>query len=368
VKPGSGASSAADADTDPVGQTDAAARKPELITRLTRRRAASGLSQAGMAKLMGTSQPAVARFESGRHDAQLSTVRRYAGALGLSLGLVEDQGTQAEGSGARSEGEAPGSPARGQASHDHPPPADIGPKGRPGQRPDSSVPAAVTGEPGWPEAGRVLTWRQQKVLQVIRDSVQRRGYPPSLREIGEAVGLTSASSVSYQLSTLQSKGYLRRDAGRARTVEVRPQGQPAAAPGGEIDEETIRGILPPETVSVPVMSRMAAGGLALADESIEDFFSLPRQVVGEGSLFLLQVAGDGMKDHVKHGDWVAVRRQLDAHDGDVVAAMFGGEAVVRVFRPSGSKVWLMPHDPTYPAIDAEEASILGPVIALLRRF
>jgi repressor LexA len=205
------------------------------------------------------------------------------------------------------------------------------------------------------------------VLQVIRDSVERRGYPPSLREIGEAVGLASASSVSYQLATLQSKGYLRRDAGRARTVEVRPLGQPAAAPDGETGEDTITGFLPPETVSVPVMGRMAAGGLALADESIEDFFSLPRQVVGEGSLFLLRVSGDGMGAHVKDGDWVAVRRQPDADDGDVVAAMFDGEAVVRVFRPSGSKVWLMPYNSTYPAIDAEEASILGRVIALLRR-
>ena len=360
MKPGSGASSAADADPDGVGQKETAGRKPELITRLTRRRAASGLSQAGMARLMGTSQPAVARFESGRHDAQLSTVRRYAGALGLSLGLVDDQGTSAA--------SADHPPPRDHPQRPAPPPADTGANGQPGQKRDSSVPAAVTEGPGWPEAGRVLTWRQQKVLQVIRDSVQRRGYPPSLREIGEAVGLTSASSVSYQLSTLQSKGYLRRDAGRARTVEVRPLGQPAAAPDGEIDEETTTGIQPPETVSVPVMGRMAAGGLALADESVVDFFSLPRQVVGEGSLFLLQVGGDGMSAHVKHGDWVAVRPQPDADDGDVVAAMFDGEAVVRVFRPSGSKVWLMPHDPTYPPIDAEEASILGRVVALLRRF
>ena len=111
------------------------------------------------------------------------------------------------------------------------------PKGRPGRKPKGSVPAVVTEMPDRPDPDHVLTWRQRKVLQVIRDSVQRRGYPPSMREIGEAVGLTSTSSVSYQLSTLQSKGYLRRDAGRPRTVEVRLPGHPAVRPDAEQDEE-----------------------------------------------------------------------------------------------------------------------------------
>jgi len=105
------------------------------------------------------------------------------------------------------------------------------PKGKPGRKPKgSSVPTVVTEMPDHPDPDHVLTWRQRKVLQVIRDSVQRRGYPPSMREIGEAVGLTSTSSVSYQLSTLQNKGYLRRDAGRPRTVEVRLPGHPAVRP------------------------------------------------------------------------------------------------------------------------------------------
>ena len=103
----------------------------------------------------------------------------------------------------------------------------------PGRKPKGSVPAVVTEMPDQPDPDHVLTWRQRKVLQVIRDSVQRRGYPPSMREIGEAVGLTSTSSVSYQLSTLQSKGYLRRDAGRPRTVEVRLPGHPAVRPEAE---------------------------------------------------------------------------------------------------------------------------------------
>src|SRR6201994_3822950 len=104
------------------------------------------------------------------------------------------------------------------------------PKGKPGRKPKGSVPTVVTVTPDKPEPGHVLTWRQRKVLQVIRDSVQKRGYPPSMREIGEAVGLTSTSSVSYQLSTLQAKGYLHRDAGRPRTVEVRLPGHPAVRP------------------------------------------------------------------------------------------------------------------------------------------
>src|SRR6202161_2463654 len=111
------------------------------------------------------------------------------------------------------------------------------PKGRPGRKPKGSVPVVIPDTPDKPDPDHVLTWRQRKVLQVIRESVQKRGYPPSMREIGEAVGLTSTSSVSYQLSTLQSKGYLRRDAGRPRTVEVRLPGHPAVRPDLEAEEE-----------------------------------------------------------------------------------------------------------------------------------
>ena len=108
--------------------------------------------------------------------------------------------------------------------------APVRPKGRPGRKPKGSVPVVIPETPDKPDPDHVLTWRQRKVLQVIRDSVQKRGYPPSMREIGEAVGLTSTSSVSYQLSTLQRKGYLHRDVGRPRTVEVRLPGHPAVRP------------------------------------------------------------------------------------------------------------------------------------------
>src|ERR1039458_9088659 len=139
------------------------------------------------------------------------------------------------------------------------------PKGRPGRKPKGSVPSVVTEIPERPDPDHVLTWRQRKVLQVIRDSVQRRGYPPSMREIGEAVGLTSTSSVSYQLSTLQSKGYLRRDAGRPRTVEVRLPGHPAVRPEPGIDDDPAMDITSQEAAYVPLVGRIAAGGPILAD-------------------------------------------------------------------------------------------------------
>src|SRR5712675_1972370 len=165
--------------------------------------------------------------------------------------------------------------------------APIRPKGRPGRKPKGSVPVVIPETPDKPDPDHVLTWRQRKVLQVIRESVQKRGYPPSMREIGEAVGLTSTSSVSYQLSTLQNKGYLHRDVGRPRTVEVRLPGHPAVRPepgreGGEEEETSeIPGIDIPsqEAAYVPLIGRIAAGGPILAEQYVEDVFPLPRQLV-----------------------------------------------------------------------------------------
>src|SRR5450432_2642857 len=168
------------------------------------------------------------------------------------------------------------------------------PRGKPGRKPRGSVPVPVPELPDQPDPDHVLTWRQRKVLQVIRESVQRRGYPPSMREIGEAVGLTSTSSVSYQLSTLQSKGYLRRDAGRPRTVEVRLPGHPAVRPEPGNEDEAPMNIASQEAAYVPLVGRIAAGGPILAEESIAEIFPLPKQIVGEGTLFLLKVVGDSM--------------------------------------------------------------------------
>ncbi len=249
------------------------------------------------------------------------------------------------------------------------------PKGRPGRKPKGSVPAVVIDTPDRPDPDHVLTWRQRKVLQVIRESVQRRGYPPSMREIGEAVGLTSTSSVSYQLSTLQSKGYLHRDAGRPRTVEVRLPGHPAVRPEREPDNDAISDVTPGGSdipsqgaTYVPLVGRIAAGGPILAEEAIEDVFPLPKQIVGEGTLFLLKVAGDSMINAaIADGDWVVVRQQPVAESGDIVAAMIDGEATVKTFKRSDGHVWLMPHNPLYTPIPGDTATILGKVVAVLRR-
>jgi repressor LexA len=242
------------------------------------------------------------------------------------------------------------------------------PKGRPGRKPKGSVPAVVADIPDHPDPNHVLTWRQRKVLQVIRDSVQRRGYPPSMREIGEAVGLTSTSSVSYQLSTLQSKGYLRRDAGRPRTVEVRLPGHPAVRPDAEDPEDVVFDIPSQDAAFVPVVGRIAAGGPILADEVIEDVFPLPKQLVGDGTLFLLKVVGDSMINAaIADGDWVVVRQQPEAENGEIVAAMIDGEATVKSLKLASDHVWLMPHNPAHAPILGDEATILGRVVAVLRR-
>jgi repressor LexA len=251
----------------------------------------------------------------------------------------------------------------------------IRPKGRPGRKPKGSVPVVIPETPDKPDPDHVLTWRQRKVLQVIRDSVQKRGYPPSMREIGEAVGLTSTSSVSYQLSTLQRKGYLHRDVGRPRTVEVRLPGHPAVRPeqavNGVPDAELSADgmdIASQEATYVPLVGRIAAGVPITADQQVEDIFPLPRQLVGEGSLFMLKVAGDSMINAaIADGDWVVIRQQEDAENGEIVAAMIDGEATVKTLKQSDGHVWLIPHNPAFTPILGDDASILGKVVAVLRR-
>ncbi|GAB3446647.1 transcriptional repressor LexA [Phycicoccus ginsengisoli] len=228
------------------------------------------------------------------------------------------------------------------------------------------------------DRGDGLTVRQRKVLEVIRNSVDRRGYPPSLREIGEAVGLTSPSSVAHQLATLERKGYLRRDPNRPRAIEVVSPDAAAdsrgyrggAAPQDEVAEfdETGMGDARPEASYVPVLGRIAAGVPITAEESVEEVFPLPKQIVGEGSLFLLKVVGDSMIDAaICDGDWVVVRQQPTADNGDIVAAMLDNEATVKTFKRRDGKVWLLPHNPAFEPIDGDHATILGKVTAVLRR-
>ncbi|MGE5827832.1 MAG: transcriptional repressor LexA [Micromonosporaceae bacterium] len=208
-----------------------------------------------------------------------------------------------------------------------------------------------------------LTPRQQRILDFIRETVERRGYPPTVREIGEAVGLVSPSSVAYQMGVLERKGYLRKDPNRPRAVDVRPPSELM------LDDEEAAGAQRPAPVYVPMLGRIAAGGPILADQSTEEeMFPLPRELVGEGTLFLLQVKGDSMLDAaICDGDWVAVRQQPTANNGEIVAAMLDGEATVKTYRFRDGHVWLMPHNPAFEPILGDEASILGKVVAVLRR-
>ena len=234
----------------------------------------------------------------------------------------------------------------------------------------AAEPAAVRVFPDREAAGDGLTQRQRRVLEVIHDSIERRGYPPSVREIGEAVGLSSASSVAHQLSVLQKKGWLRRDPNRPRALDVRLPGEatPARALPSGYGEEQVRPADMPAATYVPVVGRIAAGGPVLAEQAVEDVFPLPRELVGDGTLFTLKVVGDSMVEAaICDGDWVVVRQQQHAEQGEIVAAMIDGEATVKTYKRRDGHVWLLPHNPAYEPIPGDEATILGRVVSVLRR-
>ena len=211
-----------------------------------------------------------------------------------------------------------------------------------------------------------LTARQRDILAVIRSTVEDRGYPPSVREIGEAVGLTSPSSVAHQLGVLERKGLLRRDPHRPRALVVADEaGHPSGCAPADI---TGIGDAHPVAAYVPVLGRIAAGGPILADEAVETVFPLPREIVGEGELFLLRVVGESMIDAaICDGDWVVVRRQPTADNGDIVAALLDDEATVKTLSRRDGHTWLLPHNPAYSPIDGDHATILGRVVSVIRR-
>lgn len=221
--------------------------------------------------------------------------------------------------------------------------------------------------PDGPVDAEGLTPRQRRILEVIRDDLAERGYPPSIREIADRVGLASSSSAAHQLKVLQAKGFLFRDPHRPRALEVRLPGSLAPAPIASSVEPDLPAPSAP-SVEVPILGRIAAGGPILAEQVVEDVFSLPKQLVGEGTLFLLEVKGDSMIEAaICDGDYVVVRQQPDAVNGDIVAALLGDEATVKTFKRTPGQVWLLPHNPAYEPIDGNDASILGKVVAVLRR-
>jgi repressor LexA len=241
------------------------------------------------------------------------------------------------------------------------------PAGRKAKAAADTGAATVRSFPDRAADGDGLTQRQRRVLEVIRDSIERRGYPPSVREIGEAVGLSSASSVAHQLSVLQKKGWLRRDPNRPRALDVRlPGDSPRAAPAMSELAGAAEELSAP--TYVPLVGRIAAGGPVLAEQAVEDVFPLPRELVGEGTLFMLKVTGDSMVEAaICDGDWVVVRQQPTAENGEIVAAMIDGEATVKTYKRRDGHVWLLPHNPAYEPIPGDDATVLGRVVSVLRR-
>lgn len=227
--------------------------------------------------------------------------------------------------------------------------------------------------PDGPPDATGLTPRQQRILAHLRESIEKRGYPPSMREIGQAVGLTSTSSVAHQLKVLEGKGFIKRDPHRPRALEVflpevlAARKSISAADESPFDETGIGDAMPAASY-VPVVGRIAAGGPILAEERVEDVFPLPKQLVGDGQLFLLEVSGDSMIDAaICNGDYVVIRQQPTAENGEIVAALIDGEATVKTFQRKAGQVWLLPHNEAYDPIDGTHATILGKVVAVLRK-
>ena len=214
-----------------------------------------------------------------------------------------------------------------------------------------------------------LTARQQKILDAIRTEIEQKGYPPSMRQIGDMVGLASLSSVTHQLGRLETMGYIRRDPKLPPAIEVLDEngvgihGSASSSlpelPNFEVGDEDL--------VPVPLVGRIAAGGPITAEQSVEDVLALPRQLVGNGKLFMLKVKGDSMIDAaICDGDWVVVREQHTADNGDIVAALLDDEATVKVFRQVDGHTWLMPRNSNYEPIMGDRATVMGKVVSVLR--
>ncbi|WP_149085763.1 MULTISPECIES: transcriptional repressor LexA [Microbacterium] len=209
-----------------------------------------------------------------------------------------------------------------------------------------------------------LSPKQMAILEVIQTSIAQNGYPPSMREIGDAVGLKSLSSVTHQLGQLELSGYLRRDPGKTRAMEVLID-----LPGTGTGTENPADVATPvgDAALVPLVGRIAAGVPITADQQVEEIFPLPRQLVGKGDLFMLKVSGESMIDAaICDGDWVVVRSQNTAENGEIVAAMLDGEATVKVLRRRDGHTWLLPRNSAFEPILGDEAVVLGKVVAVMR--
>lgn len=201
-----------------------------------------------------------------------------------------------------------------------------------------------------------LTQRQQQILDFILSEMNRIGYPPSVREIGQAVGLTSSSTVHSHLAALERKGYIRRDPTKPRALEI-------------IDFRlNDKGINPDKVRSVPLVGRVAAGHPLLAQENIEDSLALPVELAGENA-FMLKVKGDSMIEAgILDGDYIIVRQQSTANNGDIVVALIGEESTVKRFIKKGDRIVLKPENKAMEPIIVRDITVLGKVIGLIRKF
>jgi repressor LexA len=204
-----------------------------------------------------------------------------------------------------------------------------------------------------------LTEVQSNILEAIVSYRREKGYNPTMREVGEAVGLSSTSSVSYQLSQLRELGFLSKaDAGQRAMDVLKSAPGMSTASRNEVSDNV---------VSIPLVGRIAAGGPILAEQNIENHFTLPRELVGGGDLFMLKVSGDSMIDAaICDGDWVVVRQQQTAEQGDIVAALLEEGATVKVFKQSNGQTWLLPRNSSYDPIDGTHAVIMGKVVSVIR--
>ena len=207
-----------------------------------------------------------------------------------------------------------------------------------------------------PEGKAELSARQLTILEFIKSSSDSQGYAPSMREIGDAAGLNSPASVKYQLDILEEKGFIRRDENRGRAMEV-------VLP----DHLTGDSASTDKTRFIPLVGSIAAGVPITADQQVEETLPLPESLVGKGDLFMLKVKGESMIDAaICDGDYVVIRQQKDANNGEIVAAMIDGEATVKTFSRKSGHIWLLPANDDFAPIDGDNCEILGKVTAVLR--
>jgi repressor LexA len=207
-----------------------------------------------------------------------------------------------------------------------------------------------------PSGPAELTARQLAILDFIKTATDSQGYAPSMREIGDAAGLASPASVKYQLDILEEKGFIRRDENRGRAMEV-------VLP----DHMTGEGAHTDKTRFIPLVGSIAAGVPITADQQVEETLPLPESLVGKGDLFMLKVKGESMINAaICDGDYVVIRQQKDANNGDIVAAMIDGEATVKTFSRKNGHIWLLPANDDFAPIDGDNCEVLGKVTAVLR--